>query len=89
MLMDGDKRSVKKKLNDWFIYNVKALIMFTVKLTRQKLTKWQPLSVDEKLKLQSYLGSLLSIFNNRNKIIKHHAQLMSMLKKQEILNQDY
>ncbi|WP_295720284.1 glycosyltransferase family A protein [Mucilaginibacter sp.] len=86
MLMDGDKRSVQKKLNDWSIYNIKALVMFTVKLARQKLIKLQPLSVDEKLKLQSHLGSLISIFNNRKKIIKHHSQLTNMLKNQEMFN---
>ena len=86
MVMDDDKRSVQKKLNDWFIYNIKALVMFTVKLASQKLIKRQPLSVDEKLKLQSHLGSLISIFNNRKKIVKHHSQLIDLLKNQEISN---
>ena len=81
MQIENDQRSVQRKLNDWLIFNFKALIRLLGQIIKQSVLKREQISQAQRLALQSRLGAIKSLIQNRNKIIQHAAMLKQVLDK--------
>ena len=83
MLIDQDKQTIQKKIDNWFIFILKALIVQVIKSTYQKLTARQSENIDQIFAQQSYYGAIYSIYQNRKKIINNYHHIKYILNKDE------
>lgn len=81
MRIENDQRSVQRKLNNWLIFNFKSLIRLSWQIIRQIVLKGEQISQAQRLALQSRLGAITSLIQNRKKIIQHAAMLKQVLDK--------
>ena len=82
MQIESDQRSVKKKLNSWLIFNLKVLIRLLGQIIKQTILKREQITQAQRLALQSRLGAIASLIQNRKKIIQHAAMLKRILEGQ-------
>jgi len=80
-LIDKDTRGLNNRLDDILLSTKKALIKELTKLAYQKLIRWKSIDRMQQFTLQSYYGTLLSVYQNKKKMIAHFNQLKKVLNK--------
>lgn len=79
MLIENDKRSVRKKLNIWTFYICRTLAKLFLKTFILRYCRFQNIRVNEKILLHGHFGTLSALIKYRNVIIRSHEELNDLL----------
>ncbi|MBD1394701.1 glycosyltransferase family 2 protein [Mucilaginibacter glaciei] len=79
VFLNGDKRTIREINDSWLSFAVKTYLKSIILLIFQKIIKRKSITIEQKISLNSMLGTCSSLMKNRKKIAAHHQLVARIL----------
>jgi glycosyltransferase involved in cell wall biosynthesis len=79
VFLNGDKRDIDDINKSWLHSAAKTFIKSMLLTVFKKFIKWQSITIEKKISLNSMFGTCASLFKNRKMIASHHQQVKKIL----------